>query len=64
MKTVAEKKDELVGLEYLMDILSCGRTTVWRRMRDGIVPAPLRLGSTKPRWKKSTLDNWLAGLGG
>lgn len=57
------KDDELVGTKYLMKITNLGRTTIWRRLKEGLVPAPFTLGSSKPIWKKSTLDGWLSGLG-
>lgn len=57
-------QDTLVGLAYLMSLLGVGRTTLWRMQRMGLLPKPLRFGSNRPKWRKSDLDTWFAGLEG
>ena len=37
------------------------RTTVYRLMRAGEFPAPIRIGPRAVRWRASELDEWLAG---
>lgn len=42
------------------------RTTLWRRVRAGEFPTPLRLGGPRSRavgWRRADIDNWLSQLG-
>ncbi len=36
------------------------RTTLWRRLRNGEFPLPLKLGSSKIGWLESEIKAWLA----
>ena len=36
-------------------LLGCSRTTVWRRVKDGTIPNPLRIGGLS-RWKLSDIQ--------
>lgn len=55
--------DRLVNQNYLMEITGWKRTTCWRKIQAKFVPPAFYVGSTKPCWKKSDLDAWIAGLG-
>ena len=37
------------------------RTTIYRLMREGAFPEPIRIGPRAVRWRLSELDEWLAG---
>ncbi len=42
------------------------RVTIWRRVRDGDFPSPIRLGGPKTRavgWRRSEIEDWLKALG-
>ena len=41
---------------------SLSRTTLWRRIRDGQFPKPLRLGSNAIGWRATVVDAYLDGL--
>lgn len=41
-----------------MRLLKMSRTTLWRHIRDGNVPEPIRIGTTV-RWHKITFENWM-----
>lgn len=36
-------------------ILGCSKATFWRRVADGIVPQPIRIGRTS-RWLRSEIE--------
>ena len=37
-----------------------GRSTVWRKVRDGSLPAPIVTGANRRRWFEDEIDAWLA----
>jgi predicted DNA-binding transcriptional regulator AlpA len=37
-----------------------GRSTVWRKVRDGSLPAPIVTGANSRRWFEDEIDAWLA----
>jgi prophage regulatory protein len=37
-----------------------GRSTIYRLMRDGAFPEPIRIGPRAVRWRAVELDQWLA----
>lgn len=38
--------------------LSVSRNTIWRWVRDGLLPAPIRFGRCT-RWNEASVDDWL-----
>ena len=41
------------------------RVTIWRRMKDGDFPKPVRLGGPRSRavgWRRTDIDRWLNDL--
>lgn len=53
---------------YLLDIkevakrTSLSRTTIWRRLKDGKFPDPLRLSDQCVRWREDEINAWVTGL--
>lgn len=43
----------------LLELLGCGRTTLWRWVRDGLFPRPIRLGVVAKGWTERTVRGWL-----
>ena len=39
-----------------------GRTAIYRAMRDGEFPEPLRVGRSSVRWSAMEIEAWVAGL--
>jgi prophage regulatory protein len=37
-----------------------GRSTIWRKVRDGSLPAPIITGINSRRWFEDEIDAWLA----
>lgn len=37
----------------------CSRTTIWRGVKEGTFPAPLKIGKRAVGWLESDLDAWI-----
>lgn len=49
----------------LTELLGLSRTTIWRRVRSGQLPPPVRLGGPGSRavgWKRTEIEKWIQGL--
>ena len=40
-------------------MLSLGRSTIYRGMKEGWFPLPIRIGPRAVRWKRSEVEAWL-----
>jgi excisionase family DNA binding protein len=49
----------VLTLAEVADLLQIAPRTVQRMAADGEFPAPIRLGSTRPRWRRAEIDTWL-----
>lgn len=47
--------EQLVNDKTAASLLGCSRTTLWRRVKDGTIPNPLRIGGLS-RWKLSDIQ--------
>lgn len=53
----------LATVQAVMALMQWGRTTTWRKIRDGEFPAPIHVGRFL-RWRKADIEEFLmAGLG-
>lgn len=53
----------LVRLPMVQTLLPWSRTTIWRRVRDGSIPAPIRMpGSTCIAWRAGDIRRVLASV--
>ena len=34
------------------------RQSIWRWVREGVMPRPLRIGKAATRWEQSTIQKW------
>jgi len=46
--------------QELATMLAVHRTTLWRWVRDGHIPRPVRLGPNTVAWDSTQIDAWLA----
>ncbi|WP_446719047.1 helix-turn-helix transcriptional regulator [Halomonas sp. 3F2F] len=58
LMSIVEKEDR-----YLTDLCICkrykiSRSTVWRWIKDGVIPPPIRIGPRAVRWRLSVLVAW------
>jgi excisionase family DNA binding protein len=52
---------ELLRVREVASLLGIGISTVWLKLRQGLLPKPVKLGCSV-RWRRSDLDAWLAKL--
>ena len=54
--------DRLLRLSEVRTRTALGRSTIYRKMRDGSFPKPLKIGARAVRWRESEIEAWLAAL--
>ena len=52
--------DRLLRLGEVLTRTRLARSTIYRKMRDGSFPEPLKIGARAVRWPESEIDAWLA----
>ena len=52
--------DRLMRREQVEQRTGLARTTIYRKMRDGSFPQPIRVGARAVRWPCSEIEAWLA----
>lgn len=52
--------EPLLTEAQVLEILNVSRTTLWRELKDGAFPEPIRIANVK-RWKPSTIRDYLNG---
>ena len=52
--------DRLLTRGDVERLVSMSRASVYRRVRDGTFPAPLRIGVRAVRWRESEVERWIA----
>ena len=57
---VAESTDRLLRLSEVLTRTALGRSTIYRLMREGSFPEPLRIGARAVRWRQSEVEDWVA----
>ena len=53
--------NRLLRREEVEERTGLARTTIYRKMREGSFPEPLKVGARAVRWPASEIDTWLAG---
>ena len=56
----AATTDRLLRLGEVLTRTGLARSTVYRKMRDGSFPEPLKIGARAVRWPESEIEAWLA----
>ena len=59
------QETELLRTKDVLQRVPFSRTTLWRRVRDGEFPPPVRLGGPNSRivaWRAADIDEWEQGL--
>ena len=52
--------DRLLRLGEVQIRTALGRSTIYRKIRDGSFPEPLKIGDRAVRWRESEIEAWLA----
>ncbi len=55
-------EDRLLTTKETMEIASIGRTTLWKRVKEGAFPQPVPVSSNSNRWLHSEVMAWIEGL--
>ena len=54
--------DRILRTPEVAEVTGLSKTTIWRRVRNGDFPTPLRLGSLGTRsigWREGDVERWL-----
>ena len=52
--------DRLLHLREVIALTGFSRSSIYRKMRDGSFPEPLKIGVRAVRWRESEIEAWLA----
>lgn len=53
---------EMVGSDEVLSILGVSRTTLWRYIKEGTFPTPVKIGKIM-RWQRRVVNQWLVDHG-
>jgi len=54
------RQRDLIGTPGAPGLLPFGSATLWRWVKLGMFPAPVRLGPNLVAWAKADIDTWIA----
>ena len=63
--TAANSVPAILRTPAVLALIGLSRTSLWRRVRAGDFPAPVRLGGQGSRavgWRRADVERWLAAL--
>ena len=52
--------ERILRAREVLEVVGFSRATLWRRVKAGEFPAPIRLGSRAVGWYQREIDEWLA----
>ncbi|PSW75481.1 AlpA family transcriptional regulator [Photobacterium sp. GB-50] len=52
----------LITQDELCELTSKGRITIWRWIKEGILPEPMRINGVVLGWEEDVIKNWLKSL--
>jgi prophage regulatory protein len=59
LSNTVDEDDRLLDVKTLVAMLSCSESLIYRMIRDGEFPAPIRLGKLT-RWRLRDYRKWMA----
>lgn len=54
--------DRLLDAKSVMECTTISRTELWRRVKEGEFPAPVKLGTQRIAWRASDVADFIASL--
>ena len=60
--SITDSQEVIYRINDTIQISGKQKSTIYKEVRDGTFPAPVRLGPQSVGWRKSDLDVWLAAL--
>lgn len=52
----------LLNVREVALVLAIGRSTVWRYVKLGLLPQPIKLSAGATRWRRSDIEGFINGL--
>ena len=52
--------ERLIGRKEVLILIGISNATLWRWIKSGRFPAPLKIGKKKVAWRSSVLATWIA----
>ena len=52
--------ERLIGRKEVLILIGISNATLWRWIKAGRFPAPLKIGKKKVAWRSSVLATWIA----
>jgi prophage regulatory protein len=52
--------ERLIGRKEVLLLIGISNATLWRWIKAGRFPAPLKIGKKKVAWRSSVLAHWIA----
>jgi prophage regulatory protein len=49
-----------VRMSQLIEIVPMSKATIWRKLKDGTFPKPVKLGDRITAWRLDQIEAWLA----
>lgn len=59
MATPHLKLKQLVSPSQLSEVLQRSRVTIWRWIKEGILPPPIKINGAVLGWKEDVINEWL-----
>ena len=53
--------DAFLSIKQVCHYTSLSRTTIYRKMAEGIFPSPHQLGANRVGWSAQAVENWIEG---
>jgi prophage regulatory protein len=57
---IDDRQEVVYRLPAVITITGKGGSTIYRDIKDGTFPRPIKLGPQTSGWKKSDIDRWIA----
>lgn len=54
--------DRLLRLREVIACTGMGKSTIYRKIKEGLFPAPVSVGGQSVRWRESDIDRWMQAL--
>ena len=63
-KTPALPADGFIRIKQLIRFIPFSRTTIWRKVKDGQFPRPVKLSAYVTAWRVADVRGWIEQAGG
>lgn len=58
--TTHSQPTRLLRKKKVLERVPYSDTTLWRRVKDGSFPAPIRISANAVAWRESDIERWIA----